>query len=234
MKLSNIFFLTLLTLTLTIKLRPKDSSLAKRKNIADEAVERIKRRIDAVSSTSCRVSAKYMLLAIGGITDKEQMPRLNLTGTYELDLEKIREKVMEGYVVQVEIRPNHHFVIFKRNNKQLYLLQGFQDMFMLKDWISNKKIMKPYLTIDEFFEKMRTMINPDTPREIVDKTIIELFLPPIFTESKSIKKAMLKYFSWAPVTLVNVFYVKYNFGIQSKGEKFKNLFKAVDKHYYIY
>ena len=226
-----IFFLTLLIFSSCVQITKKKT---KRMNIAEQAIQRIKDRLFALRDTSCKVAAKFILLAICNVTEKEQLSVLPLSGITELDLRKIKEKVNEGYVVQIEIKANHHFIIFKKNDKDLYLLQAFQDRFMLKDWMGNSKIMKPFLTIDEFFDKMRIMLNPDTPIRVVEDMILDLFLPEEFTEDQKLIDSMLDYFGGNPVTLVNVSYAKFNFGIKYDDMRFRQLFHKVDYSYLIY
>jgi hypothetical protein len=231
-----IFFILLITLTNCIQLK-KTQTQTKTISpyvLAKIAIKRIKDRIQYLNDTSCKVAAKFILLAISNIKDKSQLPILPLSGIVELDLAKIREKLEENYVLQIEIKANHHFIIFKKNDKDLYLLQAFQDRFKLRDWISNDKIMNSYLTIDEFFDKMRIMLNPDTPRATVDKLILEVFLPDIFTQDQELINSTLSYFSGIPVSLVNVNYVSFNFGVKYKDMRFRQLFHKVDYHYYIY
>lgn len=230
-KVNLVFFLTLLIFSSCVQITKKK---VKQMNIVEQAIQRIKDRLFALRDTSCKVAAKFMLLAICNVTKKEQLSVLPLTGIIELDLRKIREKVNEGYVLQIEIKANHHFIIFKKNDKDLYLLQAFQDRFMLKDWMSNPKIMKPYLTIDEFFDKMRIMLNPDTPIKEVEKMILDLFLPKEFTEDQKLIDSMLEYFGGNPVTLVNVNYARFNFGIKFNDMRFRELFHKVDYSYLIY
>ena len=94
--------------------------------------------------------------------------------------------------------------------------------------MGNSKIMKPFLTIDEFFDKMSIMLNPDTPIRVVEDMILDLFLPEEFTEDQKLIDSMLDYFGGNPVTLVNVNYAKFNFGIKYDDMRFRQLFHKVD------
>ena len=116
----------------------------------------------------------------------------------------------------------------------MYLLQAFQDRFKLKEWIANEKVMSPYLTVETFFDKMSTMLNPDAPRDKVEQMILDLFLPDFFTKDQKLIDSMLDYFKGRLVTLVNVNYVKFNFGVKYNDIRFKQLFHKVDYHYLIY
>ena len=235
-KFNLFFFFALLSFSSSLRLNNKNKnfSVNTTEYLAEKAIERIKSRVQYLTDTSCKVAAKFMLLAICDIKDKKQLPVLPLSGIFELDLLRIREKLEEGYVLQIEIRANHHFIIFKKNEKEMYLLQAFQDRFKLSEWIANEKVMAPYLTIDTFFEKMNTMLNPDTPRDKVEQMILDLFLPDFFTQDKKLIDSMLNYFKGVPVTLVNVNYVKFNFGVKYNDIRFKQLFHKVDYHYLIY
>ena len=235
-KINIFFFFFLLTFSTSLRLNNKNKQFPVNTTeyLADKAIERIKSRIQYLTDTSCKVAAKFMLLTICGIKDKKQLPVLPLSGIFELDLLRIREKLEEGYVLQIEIRSNHHFIIFKKNEREMYLLQAFQDRFKLRDWIANEKIMSPYLTVETFFDKMSTMLNPDTPRDKVEQMILDLFLPDIFTKDQKLIDSMLSYFKGRPVTLVNVNYVKFNFGVKYNDIRFKQLFHKVDYHYLIY
>ena len=235
-KINLFFFFFLLTMSTSLRLNNKNKQLPLNTTeyLADKAIQRIKNRIQYLTDTSCKVAAKFMLLAICDIKDKKQLPVLPLSGIYELDLLRIREKLEEGYVLQIEIRSNHHFIIFKKNEREMYLLQAFQDRFKLKEWIANEKVMSPYLTVETFFDKMSTMLNPDTPRDKVEQMILDLFLPDFFTKDQKLIDSMLDYFKGRPVTLVNVNYVKFNFAVKYNDIRFKQLFHKVDYHYLIY
>lgn len=212
------------------------SSLHVRKLIPSStlAIRRIKERVHFLEKdTSCKVAAKFILLAICDIKNKEQLPILKLTHDYKKDLQAIKDKLIDGYVLQIEIKSNHHFVIFKKNNSEMYLLQAFQDRFRLIEWLNNKEIMKPYLTIDEFFRRMKTMLNPNISRQVFEQTIIELFLPPIFTTDKKLIKRTLSYFNNNHAKLIKVNYALFNFSNKYKGKAFDKLFNYVDKHYRI-
>ena len=113
------FFFLLLSFSTSLRLNNKNKNFSANTTeyLAEKAIERIKSRVQYLTDTSCKVAAKFMLLAICDIKDKKQLPVLPLSGIFELDLLRIREKLEEGYVLQIEIRANHHFIIFKKNEK---------------------------------------------------------------------------------------------------------------------
>lgn len=229
---STLFLLTLLfNITLSSKLKSRKSTTLT--PFIDVALNRIQRNVWVLQSTSCKVAAKFALLTLCNITDEDQLPLLNLIDDYKDSLRLIREKVMLGYVVHIEIKANHHFIIFKKNNSALYLLQAFQDRFKLKEWVSNKAIMAPYLTIDQFFTKMDTLLNANTSRKVINQTLIALFLPPIFTTSPELIKSTLAYFDNYPVALVKANYSLFNFGMKYTGDELKAFFHEVDQQFQV-
>ena len=78
------------------------------------------------------------------------MNTLNLTNDINEDIQNIKAKLEENNIIQIEIKLNHQFDILKKNDTHLYLLQGFQNIYYLKEWMENKEVMKPHWKIDEF------------------------------------------------------------------------------------
>ena len=176
------------------------------------AINRLNKRMSSFNNTSCKVSAQYILYTIAGIDEKEDLNFLNLTNNTDIDLQNIKNKINENNIIQIEIKPNHHFIIFKKNNTHLYLLQGFQDIYYLKDWMKNEEVMKPHWTIDKFFEVFRELLDVNIKSERMMVLLKELFYPDYFsTDSEKIKKFNDWFNYRLPVYLVNVNYVKYKF-----------------------
>jgi hypothetical protein len=201
--------------------------------LSDLALKRLYSRLSVFNNTSCKITAKFVLLAISGIEEKADLPNITLTGMNEYDLFQIHEKLMNNYVIQIEIRANHHFVIFKKNSKEMYLLHGFQDLITINEWMNNTEIMKPYLTIEEFFDKFSRMLNFDTPKEEREQLILDIFLPSFFTKNQTRIDGMLKWFGGRPVTLININYVPYQFNENQNLKDFKTRFDIVDYTYLI-
>jgi len=201
--------------------------------LSDLALKRLYSRLSIFNNTSCKITAKFVLLAISGIDEKNDLPNITVTGTNEYDLFQIYDKLMKNFVIQIEIRANHHFVIFKKNSKELYLLHGFQNLITINEWMNNTKIMKPYLTIEEFFDKFSRMLNLDTPKEEREQLILDIFLPDFFTKNQSRIDGMLEWFGGRPVTLININYVPYQFSENQNLKDFKNRFNIVDYSYLI-
>jgi hypothetical protein len=201
--------------------------------LSDLALKRLYSRLSVFNNTSCKITAKFVLLAISGIDEKSDLPNMTLTGMNEYDLLQIYDKLMKNFVLQIEIRANHHFVIFKKNSKEMYLLHGFQNLITINEWMNNTQIMKPYLTIDEFFDKFSRMLNLDTPKEEREQLIIDLFLPDFFNKDPKRREGMLDWFHGYPVSLVNVNYVPYQFSENQNLKDFGNKFNIVDYSYLI-
>ena len=205
------------------------------------AIKRIKELVPKLNDTSCKVSAKFILLAISSVYSKKDLPVLKLKrGDLNGNLEKIKEKINQNYILQIETRANHHFVVFRKNNQELYLLQSFKFLFILKEWINDEDIIKPYLTIDEFIDNFRIMLDFNSTKEERDNSIIKLFLPPLFTNNKEIKRKLIKWFYGNHVLLYNVNYVTYHFSNIENPNDFIRIFKIVNatydiaEHYYNY
>ena len=200
--------------------------------MSDLALKKLYYNLPSFNETSCRITAKFILMSIGGIENDEEMKKLNLSkNNLTLNLYNIKVLLNKNYIVQIEIRRNHHFIIFRKNSKELYLLQSFQDLYTLKDWMSNKKIMKPYLTIDDFFEKMKIIYNPNSSKEKIDKNIVDLFMPNFFIDDKEKINKLIHWFHVTKNKLVNVYYTPFNFEQNQKSKKFKKYFKIVNNNY---
>ena len=144
----------------TIKIKNK-ISLKKNEDeiiekLSSEAIKIINSHLSIYNETSCLISSKLILTSICGIEKQEDLKKLNLTNNDNENLEEIRKLINNNYVVEIELMPDHHFIIFRKNRKELYLLNSFQNIFSLKDWMNNNLIMKPYLTIDNFFSNFKT------------------------------------------------------------------------------
>ena len=176
------------------------------------AISRIIKRMSTFNNTSCKVSAQYILYTIAGIDEKEDLNFLELTNNTDKDLQNIKDKINKNHIIQIEIKPNHHFIIFKKNDTHLYLLQGFQDIYYLKDWMKNEEVMKPHWTIDEFFETFKELLNVNTKIERMMELLRILFFPDYFsTDNEKIQKFNNWFNYRLPVYLINVNYVEYRF-----------------------
>ena len=194
--------------------------------LSDLAISKLYERLDVFTSTSCRCTAKFILLAIGGIRVYDSLKTLNLTHNTTQDLKAIREKLDENYIIQFEIRNNHHFIVFKKNSERLYLLQSFQGTYNLRDWMNSSKIMEPYLTIDEFFDTLYKLFEPKSLTEMND-AIVKLFYPPEFGNDEKKRKSVIKWFYIGfqfSVKLINVNYTPYNFKQNQSNSVFKWLY----------
>ena len=152
--------------------------------LSSEAIKIINSHLSIYNETSCLISSKLILTSICGIEKQEDLKKFNLTNNDNENLEEIRKLINNNYVVEIELMPDHHFIIFRKNRKKLYLLNSFQNIFSLKDWMNNNLIMKPYLTIDNFFSNFKTLINQFSEKKKRENAIINLFLPNIFSKDK--------------------------------------------------
>lgn len=198
-----------------------------------EAIQRIKERIDSLGDdTSCKVASKFMLLTLANIKQKREMAKYKLTNDLKLDLLAIKKLLKEGYILHMEVKTNHHFIIFLKNEKDLYLLHAFQDRWKLIDWLSHKEVINTYLTIDDFIANMFIMLNKQSQRDKVNQAILNLFLPSFFNTNPKDIRSLLKYFK-GDIKLVNVNYASFDFSIKNKGEQFVSLNDKVIKSYVI-
>ena len=196
------------------------------------AINYIKKLVPVFNDTSCKVSAKFILLAISSVYNKKDLKVLNLKrNDLEGNLQKIKEKILENYVLQIETRANHHFIVFRKNNNELFLLQSFKYLFILRDWIYDQDIMKPYLTINEFIDNFRIMLDFNSTKKERDDALIKLFLPPIFTEREGIINKFINWFYGDHVLLYNVNYVPYKFSKIEDPNVFIKVFKLVNESY---
>ena len=77
------------------------------------ALKRLYHRLEIFNQTSCAMTAKFILLSITGIHNYNNQTYLNLTNNITENLLNIKNKINQNYVLQIEISPNHHFIIFK-------------------------------------------------------------------------------------------------------------------------
>lgn len=238
MKKSNIPFILFLlavqfSLTLNLHLlKKKNFSYAHNTNIA---MKRIKNKLHALQDdTSCKVAAKFVLLTISNIRTEEDRTSLDLVDNVDTNIKKIKELLRKGYVIQIEIKTNHHFVLMQKNRDEMYLLQAFYKFYRLKDWLSHDELVT--VNIDKFFDMLSFVMNPNNDLETRNKVILDLFYPIQLSHGNQEKiQEMLRYFNHNPcVTFVHVDYVPYDFSIKEKGRKFDALFDDMVTHFTIY
>ena len=221
----------------TIKIKKKISLKKNEDEIAEklssEAIKIINSHLSIYNETSCLISSKLILTSICGIEKQEDLKKLNLTNNDNENLEEIRKLINNNYVVEIELMPDHHFIILRKNRKELYLLNSFQNIFSLKDWMNNNLIMKPYLTIDNFFSNFKTLINQFSEKKKRESAIINLFLPNIFSKDKKKIKNIKKWFDDFPIFISSVKYASYNFKDNKNLTEFKKIFENADIKYYL-
>lgn len=201
--------------------------------LSSEAIKIINSHLSIYNETSCLISSKLILTSICGIEKQEDLKKLNLTNNDNENLEEIRKLINNNYVVEIELMPDHHFIIFRKNRKELYLLNSFQNIFSLKDWMNNNLIMKPYLTIDNFFSNFKTLINQFSEKKKRESAIINLFLPNIFSKDKKKIKNIKKWFEDFPIFINSVKYASYNFKDNKNLTEFQKIFENADIKYYL-
>ena len=216
-------------------LQKKNSKISNKKTekLSFYAINRLINRMSSFNDTSCKISAQYILYTIAGIDKKEDLNCLKLTNNTREDLKNIKDKINKNQIVQIEIKPNHHFVIFKKNHTHLYLLQGFQDIYYLKDWMSNEEVMKPHWTIDNFFKTFKKLLNVNIQKEITMELLRELFYPDYFSkDNEKIDQFNNWFIHRLPVYLINVNYVDYRFiNRGATSQEFHNDFLKASKSY---
>ena len=199
------------------------------------AINRLYNRISSFNNTSCKVSAQYILYTIAGVDEKEDMSTLDLTNNINKNIRNIKNKLEENHIIQIEIKPNHHFVIFKKNDTHLYLLQGFQDIYYLKEWMENKEVMRPHWEIDKFFKAFSNLLDVNLKEKKMMDLLKVLFYPDYFSNDRKKIKQFEDWFDHKlPVHLVNVNYMKYKF--INKGaskEDFHQDFIKAAKNYHV-
>lgn len=199
------------------------------------AIKRIKERVKYLrDDTSCKVAAKFILFTLGNVKSDSDRNHLVLTHNNEIDFINMKDLLKRGYILQVEIKTNHHFILFQKNNDEYYFLQAFYTFYQLKDWLSYDEITT--IKIDNFYDNMRIITNESYDKETRHQKILEMFYPPQINKGNQDKiKEFINYFDYNPcVTIINVDYVKYNFHIKNKGKIFDMAFREVDSHFLIY
>ena len=203
-------------------------------NLSSLALKKILSHLTIYNETSCLVSSKLILTSICGIEKQEDLKELNLTNNDNENLKNIRNLINNNKVIEIELMPNHHFVIFRKNSKELYLLNSFQNIFYLEEWMNNNLIMKPFLTIEKFFSIFKRLIDQMGSLNDREKAIIDLFLPKIFSKNKKKIKDIKKWFKGYPIFINSVKYADYNFKEEENLNDFKNIFYKADINYYVF
>ena len=203
-------------------------------NLSSLALKKILSHLTIYNETSCLVSSKLILTSICGIEKQEDLKELNLTNNDNENLKNIRNLINNNKVIEIELMPNHHFVIFRKNSKELYLLNSFQNIFSLEEWMNNNLIMKPFLTIEKFFSIFKRLIDQMGSLNDREKAIIDLFLPKIFSKNKKKIKDIKKWFKGYPIFINSVKYADYNFKEEENLNDFKNIFYKADINYYVF
>lgn len=230
--ISSLFLLFTLSLISCIRLNDINPTV-KLSNKWQIGLGRITSRVNVLKAdTSCKVAAKFALILLSNVKSKSDLRQIKLGKSIQETLERMKSMLLREYVLQVEINTNHHFILFIKNKTELYLVQAFYTYYRLEDWLLNKTLMKPYLTIDAFFEKLAALLDNDTPIDLRNKMIIELFLPKVLIDDEEKRRSMINYFK-GKVSLVKVDYAPYNFSIYIKGNAFKKRFDDLDQHFFI-
>ena len=203
-------------------------------NLSSLALKKILSHLTIYNETSCLVSSKLILTSICGIEKQEDLKELNLTNNDNENLKNIRNLINNNKVIEIELMPNHHFVIFRKNSKELYLLNSFQNIFSLEEWMNNNLIMKPFLTIEKFFSIFKRLIDQMGSLNDREKAIIDLFLPKIFSKNKKKIKDIKKWFKGYPIFINSVKFADYNFKEEENLNDFKNIFYKADINYYVF
>ena len=198
------------------------------------ALKKILSHLSIYNETSCLVSSKLILSSICGIEKQNDLKELNLTDNDNDNLKKIRNLINNNKVVEIKLLPDHHFIIFRKNSKELYLLHSFQNIFTLEEWMNNDLIMKPFLTIEKFFSIFKRLIDQMGSLNDREKAIIDLFLPKIFSKNKKKIKSIKKWFKGFPIFISSVKYADYNFKEEENLNDFKNIFYKADINYYVF
>ena len=203
-------------------------------NLSSLALKKILSHLSIYNETSCLVSSKLILSSICGIEKQEDLKELNLTNNDNENLKNIRNLINNNKVVEIKLLPDHHFIIFRKNSKELYLLNSFQNIFSLEEWMNNNLIMKPFLTIEKFFSIFKRLIDQMGSLNDREKAIIDLFLPKIFSKNKKKIKDIKKWFKGYPIFINSVKYADYNFKEEENLNDFKNIFYKADINYYVF
>ncbi|MCQ2816407.1 MAG: hypothetical protein MJ252_03985 [archaeon] len=200
---------------------------------SDKSIELLKEGLPALSGTSCKVAAKYVLFTLGDIQKESDRHYLNLTDNTQENLENMEELLKDGYILQIEVKPNHHFVIFLENGENLYLMQAFQDIFRLKDWIYDEVSSLP-MDLKEFMKLFKGALDPTNDEDTFHSYLLQLFLPHSMWEDFDKVNGLFNWFgSRRYLTIVKVDYVKYDFKNTPGKLQFVSQFHKVDHSFFI-
>ena len=120
----------------------------------------------------------------------------------------------------------------KMESKNLYLAPMMvSDAEKYCHWMNDKEVMKPYMTINEFFNKLMLLIDESNTKEERDKMILDLFLPKIFSDDFNDISKILLWFLNYEVSIVNVNYVPFNFKQNQNSTDFHKLWHEVGTNY---
>ena len=230
-----IIFLISKTITLTFDPITVGTELDNDKiseTLSDLALKRLYNRLKYFNETSCRRTATFVMLSIGGVTGPESLKSLALSKNNNItfDMRNIRILLNRNNIVQIELSKNHHFVIFKKNSKDLYLIHSFQNVISIRDWMNDENIMKPYLSFDEFFDNFEKFFVYNNKEE-KEKAVLNLFYPDVYGKyNEKDKNKVLDWFK-NKIKLINVYYVPFTFNQNQNNRDFINFYNEVINSY---
>ena len=79
--------------------------------LSNLAISKLYERLDIFTSTSCRCTAKFILLAIGGIRVYDSLKNLTLTDNIDSNIELMKEKLNENYIYYKVFKELIHLLI---------------------------------------------------------------------------------------------------------------------------
>ena len=237
--LSNyIFIIFLISTTITLKFNPKTVGTKLDNNtisetLSDLALKRLYHRLKYFNETSCKKTATFVMLSIGGVTGEDSLKTLTLSKkNITFNMKNIRILLNRNNIVQIELSKNHHFVIFKKNYKDLYLIHSFENVINIRDWMNDENIMKPYLTFDDFFNNFEKLFVYKNKKE-KENAILNLFYPNVYGKyNEEDKNKILNWFK-DEIKLINVYYVPFTFNQNQNNKDFINFYNEVFNSYNI-
>lgn len=172
----------------------------------DALTKKIREENPKTAVTSCNATAQIVGELIVG--DKPLTAAQGLGGKSPADRVKIIEALLKSpKMVYINITPDHHFIVVPIEDTMVSILQGFQGVFHLVDWIKNRG--EGVINKAEFLKAMGELVGGD--KAAMQAAALKLFSyqlayegKPPGADQKGVEDEIKKYYKATPVTIAAV------------------------------
>ena len=90
---------------------------------------------DGMDFSSCALTANIVIQAIFGIKTGKTVAVFPMDPADRVG--KVRQLLEQDHILYVSISPDHHFVVIPIGNDEVSVVQAFQGVYRLDEWLSN-------------------------------------------------------------------------------------------------